>query len=61
MPASKSNSKTPGTLKDVLKENVRQQQRRSAVTESPPEAQRSPGERIRTAEKKRKAAARRPH
>jgi hypothetical protein len=58
MPARKTKSKTPGTLKEVLQENVRRQQRRSAVTASPPEAQRSPRERIRSAEKKRKARTR---
>ena len=46
-------SKTPGTLRDVLKANVRQQQRRSAKTASPPEAQRSPRERIKDAERRR--------
>ncbi|MGH8178913.1 MAG: hypothetical protein ACREV5_21855 [Steroidobacter sp.] len=49
----RTRSKTPGTIKDVLKSNVRQQQRRSAATASPPEAQRSPRERIKDAEKKR--------
>ncbi len=48
-------TKTPGTLKDVLKDNVRHQQQRSATTASPPEAQRSPRERIRDAERKRKS------
>jgi hypothetical protein len=46
-------SKTPGTLKDVLKSNVRQQQRRSATTASPPEAQRPPRERIKDAARRR--------
>ena len=46
-------TKTPGTLKDVLKSNVRHQQRRADATASPPEAQRSPRERTRDAERKR--------
>lgn len=46
-------SKTPGTMKEVLSDNVRQQQRRSNATASPPEAQRSPHQRIKDAEKKR--------
>lgn len=45
-------SKTPGTMKDVLKSNVRHQQRRSAATASPPEAQRPPRERVKDAERK---------
>lgn len=49
-----SRSKTPGTLKEVLSGNVREQQRRKAATASPPEAQRSPRERIKSAEAKRK-------
>jgi hypothetical protein len=45
-------SKTPGTLRDALSFNVRQQQRRSAATASPPEAKRPPRERIKDAQKK---------
>jgi hypothetical protein len=52
MAERKRDSKTPGTLKEVLSHNVRQQQRRSAYTASPPEARRSPRERIKSAEKK---------
>lgn len=48
------NSKTPGTLKEVLSGNVRHQQRRSKAVASPPEAQRSPRQRIKDAEKKRR-------
>ena len=47
-------SKTPGTLKEVLSDNVRHQQRRSNEVASPPEAQRSPHQRIKDADKKRK-------
>lgn len=46
-------SKTPGTMKEVLSDNVRHQQRRSDATASPPEAQRSPHQRIKDADKKR--------
>ena len=52
---SKTGKKTPGTMKEVLSANVRQQQRRSKATASPPEAQRSPHERIKDADRKRKA------
>jgi hypothetical protein len=45
-------SKTPGTLKEVLSENVRHQQRRADETASPPEAQRPVRERIKSAERK---------
>jgi hypothetical protein len=45
-------SKTPGTLKSVLKSNVRHQQRRAAAVASPPEAQRSPRERAKDAAKR---------
>jgi hypothetical protein len=45
-------SKTPGTMKEVLSANVRHQQRRSNATASPPEAQRSPHQRIKDADKK---------
>ena len=48
-------SKTPGTLKEVLSANVRHQQRRAKTVASPPEAQRSPHERVKDAERKRKA------
>ena len=47
-------SKTPGTLKEVLSDNVRHQQRRANSVASPPEAQRSPHQRIKDAEKKRR-------
>jgi hypothetical protein len=47
-------SKTPGTLKKVLSENVRHQQRRADTVASPPEAQRPVRERIKDAERKRK-------
>jgi hypothetical protein len=45
-------TKTPGTLKEVLSENVRHQQRRANATASPPEAQRPVRERIKSAERK---------
>ncbi len=48
-------SKTPGTMKEVLSANVRHQQQRSSATASPPEAQRSPHQRIKDADRKRKA------
>jgi hypothetical protein len=48
-------SKTPGTLKEVLGRNVRHQQRRKEATASPPEARRSPSERVKTQQAKRKA------
>jgi hypothetical protein len=41
-------------MKEVLSDNVRQQQRRSNAVASPPEAQRSPHQRIKDAEKKRR-------
>jgi hypothetical protein len=47
-------SKTPGTLKEVLSGNVRHQQRRSDAVASPPEAQRTPHQRIKDAERKRR-------
>lgn len=47
-------TKTPGTMKEVLSANVRHQQRRSKATASPPEAQRSPHQRIKDADRKRK-------
>lgn len=46
-------TKTPGSMKDVLKSNVRHQQRRSAATESPPEAKRPARKRVKDAGKKR--------
>jgi len=46
---SRKDTRTPGKLRDVLRENVKQQQRRSAVTASPPEARRPVRERVRTA------------
>jgi hypothetical protein len=49
-----SKSKSPGTLKETLSQNVRTQQRRKEVTATPPEAQRSPHERVKSAEAKRK-------
>jgi hypothetical protein len=49
-----SKSKKPGTLKEVLSSNVRHQQQRKEATASPPEAQRSPHERIKSAEAKRR-------
>lgn len=45
----------PVTINEALRENVRRQKRRAAATASPPEAQRSPRERIKTAEKKRRS------
>jgi hypothetical protein len=54
-------SKTPGTLKNVLKSNVRHQQRRAAATASPPEAQRSPRERAKDAASSRQSSPRRDH
>jgi hypothetical protein len=44
----------PVTIKEALSENVRRQQRRSSSAASPPEAQRSPRERVKSAEEKRK-------
>jgi hypothetical protein len=52
-----SKSKSPGTLKETLSHNVKQQQSRKAATASPPEAQRSPRERVKSAEAKRKQSA----
>jgi len=49
-----SKSKSPGTLKETLSHNVRTQQRRKEATASPPEAQRSPRERVKSAEAKRR-------
>ena len=49
-----ASKKSPGTLKETLSYNVRQQQKRSKFTASPPEAQRSPRERVKSAEAKRK-------
>jgi hypothetical protein len=55
-------TKTPGTLKQVLKRNVRTQQKRSVFTASPPEAQRPVRERIKSAEaKRRQSSARHAH
>lgn len=53
MPKRKSDG--PVTIKEALKENVRQQQRRSNSTASPPEAQRSVRERVKSQSAKRKA------
>jgi len=55
---AKPESKTPGTLADVLGDNVRHQQRRKEATASPPEAQRSPRERVKSAERKRQTGQR---
>lgn len=56
MPNRKSDG--PVTIKEAMDENVRRQQRRSDATASPPEAQRSPRERVKSAEeKKRKSRA----
>lgn len=44
----------PVTLKEALSRNVRTQQRRSTITESPPEAKRPARERVHTARTKRK-------
>lgn len=48
-------SKTPGTLKKVLSDNVRHQQERADTVASPPEAQRPPRERVKDAERKRRS------
>lgn len=45
----------PVTIKEALSENVRRQQQRSSWSASPPEAQRSPRERVKSAEAKRKS------
>ena len=45
----------PVTIKEALDENVRRQQQRADETASPPEAQRSPRERVKSAEAKRKS------
>jgi hypothetical protein len=58
---TKPSSKTPGTLRDALSKNVRHQQRRKEATASPPEAQRSPHQRVKSAERKRDSGARRVH
>ncbi|HEU4654894.1 MAG TPA: hypothetical protein VFS47_12975 [Steroidobacteraceae bacterium] len=50
---AKPGSKTPGTLADVLSDNVRHQQQRKEATASPPEARRPPRERVKSAERKR--------
>ena len=52
-----SNRKSDGpvTIKEAMNENVRRQQRRADATASPPEAQRSPRERVKSAEEKRKS------
>jgi hypothetical protein len=55
---AKPGSKTPGTLADVLGDNVRHQQRRKDATASPPEAQRPTRERVKTAERKRQSEQR---
>jgi hypothetical protein len=47
-------NKRPGTLKEVLSDNVKAQQRRKEATASPPEARRSPSERIKSRETKGK-------
>ena len=47
-------NKTPGTLKEVLSDNVKHQQQRKEATASPPEARRPPSERIKSREGKRK-------
>jgi hypothetical protein len=60
MPKRKSpqrKSDGPVTLKEALSSNVRAQQRRSTVTESPPEAKRPARERVHTAQMKRKQDA----
>jgi hypothetical protein len=55
---AKHESKTPETLADVLGDNVRHQQRRKEATASPPEAQRSPRERVKSAERKGQSSQR---
>lgn len=52
MPNRKSEG--PVTIKEALDENVRRQQQRADETASSPEAQRSPRERVKSAEEKRK-------
>ena len=56
MPKRKSTQHKSGpvTLKEALSSNVRAQQRRSTMTESPPEAKRPAHERVHTARTKRK-------
>lgn len=56
MPKRKSPQRKSGpvTLKEALSSNVRAQQRRSTITESPPEAKRPVRERVHTAQTKRK-------
>lgn len=58
---TKSSSKTPGTLGHALSKNVRHQQRRKEATATPPEAQRSPHERVKSAERKRDSSTHRTH
>lgn len=48
-------TKTPGTMKEVLSSNVRHQQRRAEATASPPEAKRTAHQRVKDADRKRKA------
>lgn len=48
---TKRKSKTPGTLKEVLSSNVRDQQRRANAVASPPEARRKPSERAKDAKR----------
>jgi hypothetical protein len=49
---AKRKSDRPVTIKEALSKNVKQQQRRSHEAASPPEAQRSPKERVRDARHK---------
>lgn len=51
-------SKSPRTLKETLSHNVRTQQRRKEATASPPEARRSPHERVKAQAAKRKQTSR---
>lgn len=51
---TRKKSEGPVTVKEALSSNVRTQQRRSARTESPPEAKRPVRERVHAAQTKRK-------
>lgn len=49
-PQGSSSNDGPKTLKEALSDNVKTQQARADRTASPPEAQRSPSERIKSRE-----------
>lgn len=59
--SSTTGSTRPRTVKEALQTNVRRQQERAPMTASPPEAQRSPRERTRSAERRKAGASRTRH